>query len=320
MPIVTLVKADPRVVAWTRSKGRWIAWIAGKVGVKTDEDSDTRTVALDTCSLVRDDFVNVMVSILTVTVFGPAVPPLLIFIPLGIWAKLCAHLHMHNSSLGKVQSAGVTLAVNLLVQPPTRVWNLLMYLLSCTLTASVFYDFEFAVGPIIFYGVLCAVGQILLWYNSCDTSQRQDNSASPTDIVEFVNNNTELVSELEFQGPSTNIRSSKFGNPNPIMELVREKREEERNSQWFSFQRPSTGGKSNSASGALGDLKADSANKAKPVGASTDRVSIEMNPVGSQEPLWTAPKSKHEVRFAVLPSLNLMHHQLTTSTVAMCFI
>ena len=123
----------------------------------------------------------------------PAVPPLLIFIPLGIWAKLCAHLHMHNSSLGKVQSAGVTLAVNLLVQPPTRVWNLLMYLLSCTLTASVFYDFEFAVGPIIFYSVLCAVGQILLWYNSCDTSQRQDNSASPTDIVEFVNNRANTI-------------------------------------------------------------------------------------------------------------------------------
>ena len=161
------------------------------------------------------------------------------------------------------------------------------------------------VGPIVFYVVLntatCAC--YLVWRRSSTSPQKQRRSNQPS------NNKQDNVKEAVLQDIQDNVHKNWLNKIVDMSSLQHQVHKDWKTPRLY-----------NSAPGALGDLKADSANKAKPVGASTDRVSIEMNPVGSQEPLWTAPKSKHEVRFAVLPSLNLMHHQLTTSTVAMCFI
>ena len=63
--------------------------------------------------------------------------------------------------------------------------------------------------------------------------------------------------------------------------------------------------------------RGDGANKGKPAGTSREQVVVEMNPVRSSR---RAQKSNHKVRIAVLSFLNLMHHKLATSIVAMRFV
>ena len=63
--------------------------------------------------------------------------------------------------------------------------------------------------------------------------------------------------------------------------------------------------------------RGDGANKGEPTGTSREQVVVEMNPVRSPR---KAQKSNHKVLFAVLSFLNLMHHKLAISIVAMRFV
>ena len=114
-------------------------------------EDGTYKQTLHLAGIVQQEVISTMVQMIAAAVFGCVVPPLLCLLPLLIWAQLGA---LNIVKRTKRVSFGLTIASNILVQKPLRMFILINCTLSCMVNVWIFVDLGFGLPAIILYGIL----------------------------------------------------------------------------------------------------------------------------------------------------------------------
>eukprot|EP00656_Telonema_subtile_P000554 TRINITY_DN10255_c0_g1_i1.p1 TRINITY_DN10255_c0_g1~~TRINITY_DN10255_c0_g1_i1.p1 ORF type:complete len:994 (-),score=211.74 TRINITY_DN10255_c0_g1_i1:784-3765(-) len=172
--------------------------------VKTDTAEDAEYCAAMKIALAEQTkLVQTLTLLLTVEIFGPVVPPLMLLAPSVSWLQLCASDAVHRHASRASWSA--LLASNVLVQAPMSMYRRIGRVGSWTVAAVVFADLEFGVGPIVCYGLFMTAEVLVSWWFSRRAAMEEDTE----DTGSEVNPMTELrihVNEVKVDlGPSEEL-------------------------------------------------------------------------------------------------------------------
>ena len=108
----------------------------------------TSTYSIAMVQRLASDFNNLLMC----TVFGLLVPQLLILLPLCFWLNLSCLVWVARQHQGI--SFDEAVAMTILVNPPVRIFERLIYLGNLLVAIVIFWDMQFGAGPIVFYCVV----------------------------------------------------------------------------------------------------------------------------------------------------------------------
>lgn len=119
------------------------------------EEQDTYSVTLEHAGRVQEEAASIMVQVITSSVFGCLVPPLMLLLPVMLWSQLCAcqlFERIRVASCG--QEFSLMLASNILVQKPLSMLRHLYCALSIIINIWIFVDLSFGWAAITLYMIL----------------------------------------------------------------------------------------------------------------------------------------------------------------------
>ena len=184
-PSVQMLKAYPLVVALKQQVVARFAGSKGKDGKAADDNGqdDIRQETLDQCNDVQGRLVGMSMVVLAGTAFGPAVPALLILVPLTLAANYCASVWLQNEPSRIRLSFGQVVAANVMVQQPAAIIASIGTPLSWLVCGFLMWDLSFDILPIVLYAVLSVLP--LCVYGYANTRQKPSHDQHVDDIVWF---------------------------------------------------------------------------------------------------------------------------------------
>ena len=123
------------------------------------ESLDEAHVAQRQCTAARAHLLEHMRTILIVSVFGAAVPPLLMLAPVVLWLQLRANVWCtkRRHATGDHATGGV-IATSVWVAAPIATFQWWLHVCGWMINGFILYDLDFSFGPTILYLMLAVIG------------------------------------------------------------------------------------------------------------------------------------------------------------------
>eukprot|EP00656_Telonema_subtile_P004296 TRINITY_DN1194_c0_g1_i15.p1 TRINITY_DN1194_c0_g1~~TRINITY_DN1194_c0_g1_i15.p1 ORF type:complete len:1243 (-),score=233.02 TRINITY_DN1194_c0_g1_i15:64-3792(-) len=150
-PAIRLVHTFPQVI---QLQDTIRARISALRGVEP-EPADQEQLTLQNAQDLQQELAGVFNTMLTALVFGVLLPPLCLLLPLWGWLNLCSLEWETNCD--NCRSFGERLAQRILVQPPSQLFQGLTLFGNWSISAFVFLDLEFGLGPSLFFVVASVI-------------------------------------------------------------------------------------------------------------------------------------------------------------------
>ena len=113
---------------------------------------------------LQSDLAAIMTNFLIGIVFGIASPILLVLTLACAWFNLCARVHLNShptDTSEETPNFGETLAQTILIHPCIDQFSYMAMIGNWTLTAFIFIDLEFDLGPVVFFAIYSGVKMAL---------------------------------------------------------------------------------------------------------------------------------------------------------------